>query len=605
MHFKNYISYLFLAFLFASCANKAAGPTGGPKDSIPPRILKSSPENGVLNFKKKELTIEFDEIIQVQKVSENVVVSPPQVKEPDIKAIGKKLTVEFNEDLLDNTTYAISFGNAIVDNNENNPLPDYRFAFSTGNDIDTLKISGTVINAEDLNPVSGITVGIYENVDDTVFSKKPFRSIAKTNAEGKFTIQNVKSGTYKLFALADDNKDYSFQLGEGLAMHDTLVTPSVSVSEKQDTVWKDSVTVDSIRTSKIIKFSPENVTLRLFKESKKRQYFIKGERKDAYSFNLFFNTKLERLPQITPLNFNWDGKYMVQKSNNLDSLTYWLTDSTVWKTDTLQMAMTYPMTDSLSNLVPQTDTLTLAVRKLKINTKAKKSKIKEKVEDYKFTQNIASTFEINSPIVIKFEAPLDSVDLSRIVLSQKVDTVYKPLIYNWQQTDSTRTKFTISHSWTESESYQLEIDSACIKSIYGKVNNPYKSTFKIRPLEEYASLNLSITPFNSKVILQLLDTKDAVIASQPAIEVGTFFEYLKPGDYYLRMFVDENGNGLWDNGELSPRKQPEIVNYNPKKLSLLANWEFEETWNLDNTPLLLQKPTELKTDISKKAAKPN
>ena len=144
-----------------ACANKAQGPTGGAKDTTPPRVLKSFPENGSLNFSKKQIQVDFDEIISIDKPAENVIISPPQLTPPDVKSYGKKLSVNFNEDLLDSTTYSINFGNAIVDLNEKNALKNYVFAFSTGNEIDTLKIGGTVIDAENLNPLPGIFVGIY------------------------------------------------------------------------------------------------------------------------------------------------------------------------------------------------------------------------------------------------------------------------------------------------------------------------------------------------------------------------------------------------------------------------------------------------------------
>ncbi|MDD5185886.1 MAG: Ig-like domain-containing protein [Paludibacter sp.] len=315
-------SIIFCAgILVYACANKAQGPTGGPKDITPPRVLRSIPENGSINFSKKQIQVDFDEIISIDKPAENVIISPPQVTPPDVKSYGKRLSVDFNEDLLDSTTYSINFGNAIVDLNEKNALKNYVFAFSTGNEIDTLKIGGTVIDAENLNPLPGIFVGIYKEKDDSVFSKKPFLRIGKTDENGRFSIDNVKKGAYKVFALGDANHDYYFQPGEGLALYDSLVVPTSRIEEMHDTVWKDSITVDSIRYFMGTHFLPDDVTLRYFKESKKRQYFLKAERKDQHAFSLYFNTTATQLPEIKPLNFEWEGKYILQKNNTLDSLT--------------------------------------------------------------------------------------------------------------------------------------------------------------------------------------------------------------------------------------------------------------------------------------------
>jgi len=604
MNVKTKIQVAFLTLgvmlLVHACANKAQGPTGGPKDTTPPQVMKSTPENGALNFKKKQITIDFDELVSIEKATDNVIISPPQIKPPDVKSYGKRVTVNFNEDLRDSTTYSINFGSGIVDLNEKNALKDYLFAFSTGNEIDTLKISGTVINAEDLNPLSGIIVGIYPETSDSVFTKEPFLRIGRTDEKGHFSIDNVKKGKYKVFALGDTNRDYYFQTGEGLAFCDSLVTPTFRRESMQDSVWKDSIHLDSIRTYIGTRFLPDNLALRFFKENKKRQYFIKYERKEPFSFSLFFNTAASDLPVVKPLNFNWDGKFLLQKNSTKDSITYWLTDSTVWKIDTLQMTVGYLKSDSLMKLVPVTDTLNVFMRKGRINPKIKAKKAVVKVAPYKYSTNVVSTFEVYNPIVVSFEAPLADFDLSKIKLGQKVDTVFKTIPFKWRQLDSTKTAYAIENKWIPEMSYELKIDSATFTSIYHKISNAFTSQFKIRSLDEYSSVKIALTEYNPKVVFQILDSRDMLLATKPAVEKGTIFEYLKPGDYYIRMFIDTNGNGKWDTGELASQRQPEEVFYYPKKLTLMANWEFDEKWDYKEMPLLKQKPAEISKDASKK-----
>ena len=584
-----------IMLLIHACANKAQGPTGGPKDKTPPRVLRSFPVNGALNYKKKLIEIDFDKIVTVEKPNDFVIISPPQQKSPDVKSYGRKVTVSLNEDLQDSTTYSINFGNAIADVNEKNILKNYLFSFSTGNKIDTMKISGTVINAEDLNPMEGIIVGIYKETSDSVFSLIPFMRIGKTDENGRFSIDNIKAGKYKVYALADANHDYKYQPGEGLALYDSIITPSFRIEEMTDTIWKDSATVDSIRTYMGTRFLPDDVAMQFFKENKKRQYFVKYERKEPFVFSLFFNTTQAKLPELKPLNFNWDNKYLLQKNAGLDSLTYWLTDSLVWKNDTLKMSMTYLKSDSLFQLKTQTDTINISSRKARINSRAKASKkaLVIKIPPLKFMNNIASTFEIYNPIVLNFEAPLEKIDISKIKLFQKVDTILKQIPFKWHQADSTKMLYTIDHKWIAEKDYEIEIDSLAFTSIYNKVSSKFKSEFKIRSLEEYSSVKLLLAVFNPKATLQVLDTKDVVIATKPAVEKGTIFEYLKPGDYYIRMFIDENGNGKWDTGDFAKKRKPEQVYYYPKKLTLMANWEFEETWDYNLVPLLKQKPLEL------------
>jgi len=320
-------------------------------------------------------------------------------------------------------------------------------------------------------------------------------------------------------------------------------------------------------------------------------------------FSLFFNAPQTELPKIKPLNFDWEGKYLLQKNLTMDSLTYWLTDSLVFQNDTLEMTMTYLKTDSLLQLTPVTDTLNVAMRKARVNPKAKpikKTATDLKALELKFSNNISSTFEIYNPIKLSFEAPLEEIDISKIKLSQKIDTIFKTIPFEWRQVDSTKMVYTINYKWVAEMNYQLKIDSSAFKSIYKKTSNKLSSDFKIRSLDEYSSVKMFLSEHNPTAYLQILDSKDALLYTKQAQEKGVVFKYLKPGDYYVRMFVDENENGKWDTGDFTTKQQPEEVYYYQKKLTLMANWEFEETWDYTKLPLLQQKPVELMKDGSKK-----
>jgi len=378
-----YQIFLFTILIFAvgSCANRAAGPTGGPKDSIPPVVVRSSPINGAVNFKKKDIQVYFNENITLDKVSENVVVSPPQKTQPIVRANAKVLSVSLQDELQDSTTYSILFGNAIVDLNERNPLENYVFSFATGDEIDSLQIAGRLLNAENLDPMSGVFVGIHDNLNDTAILGDQFKRIAKTDSEGKFTIQNIKNGQYKLYALSDLNRDFKYQPGESVAFYDSIITPEVRLEQRIDTIWSDSVTVDTIHMFSQTVFTPDDILIKLFKETKKRQYLVKSERTDSKYFQLFFNDKQDSLPQITPLNFDVDTRFLVQKSGQLDSLTYWIPDAAVYNQDTLTLTVEYLKTDSLFNYVSTVDTLNLFQRKPRQTSRGKSEE--EVVEEQK------------------------------------------------------------------------------------------------------------------------------------------------------------------------------------------------------------------------------
>lgn len=591
--------FVLVMFIVHACANKAQGPTGGPKDETPPRVMRSTPINGSLNFKKKQIEIVFDENISIEKPGELIVISPPQIKQPEIKGNAKTVSVTFEDELKDSTTYTINFGNSIVDLNEKNPFKDFKFAFSTGNQIDTLQISGMLINAEDLNPVSGIMVGIHAIDNDSAIFKTPFIRIGRTDENGRFSIDNMKPGKYKVFALGDASKDNIYQPGESVAFIDSIISPSSIMEMKHDTIWKDSITVDSIHSYMGPRFLPDNLLFRLFKETKKRQYFVKSERKQAQSFSLFFNAKADSLPIIKPLNFNWENKVLVQKNATLDTLTFWLKDSAVYNIDTLKMQMTYIKTDSLFRYVPQTDTIEVFMRKGKVNTKAKKQ-IEKPLEFIKVSDNASGSFDIYNKLLFTFDAPVQKIDITKMKLRQKVDSLFKDIPLKWEQVDSTQMLYAVSHKWEPEESYVFTVDSAAIQSIYGLDNKAIKSEFKIKSLDEYSAIRIVPAKFDSLIVFQVLDNADKVLATKPAVAKGTLFEYLKPGEFYLRAFIDRNENGKWDTGELSSRTQPEEVLYYPKKLTLRANWEFEETWDLQALPTLEQKPKELIKDATKK-----
>jgi len=594
------IIWVTLSLSLVACANRSAGPSGGDKDTIPPVVVRSNPENQAVNFKKKEILVYFNENISLDKVTENVIVSPPQKTQPIVKANAKLLTVNLQDDLQDSTTYSILFGNAIVDLNEKNPLENYVFSFATGDVIDSLKISGKLISAENLDPISNVAVGIHTNLHDTAINNDHFTRIAKTDSEGKFTIQNVKTGTYKIYALDDLNRDFKYQPGEGVAFSDSLIQPIVTTTEKLDTLWKDSVTIDTIHRHINHVYKPDDILLKFFKEQKKRQYLVKSERTDEKYFALYFNDKQDSLPKITPLNFDENTHFLIEKSANLDSLIYWMPDSITYKQDTLSLAISYLITDSVFNYVETTDTLSLFQRKARTTAKPKTA-VQPQVEvlPLSLKTNLSSSFDVYKLIIFDFPEPVDSVDVDKIHLNLIVDSIPQTVEFDWVDNDSIGKSYALKYAWKPEQSFEISIDSAAFISIYGKASDSLKNSFKIKSLEEYATLIITLEEFEDRAVIQILDSKEQVMQTKPAVEKGTLFEYLKPGDYYARMFIDENENGIWDTGNMDERKHPEEVIYFQKKLSLRANWELEEKWNHLNPKHKNIKPKELIQQVKK------
>lgn len=610
---RKHILLVIAVALATACANRGIGPQGGPKDEIPPKVLKEEPQNGAVSIKPKMINISFDEIVQLENTTENILISPPQKTPPTVKAYAKKVRVTFDEDLQDSTTYTIDFGNAIVDYNEKNPIRGYTFSFSTGDAIDTLQIAGRLINAENLNPYSGLVVGIHSNLDDTAFSAIQFDRIAKTDSMGRFCIRNIHAGKYRLYALADVNRDYRYQIGEGIAWHDSVITPVCRTDMKHDTVWFDAEIIDSIRHYSGIVYEPSDITLRFSNEDLQRRYFMRAYREKQHFFTLVFAAPQDSVPIVRPVgeDTTWFSHSMLQHNATLDTITCWLTDSFSISIDTLQVELTYQKSDSVFRLYQQTDTVKAVFRHQKQNTKDKKAKTKvQKQQLVEYKSNAANKFEIYQPLTLTFATPVADIIVDSLHLSQKADTVFQPLAYSLIPKDSSHTVYYIIRKgetlpaenemtdlWEADKEYKLEIDSGALHDIYGYTVDKKSISFKTKSGDEYSSVKVILEPFDSTAIIQILDEKDKVVRTLPAQSDGTVFKYLKPTAYFVRLYLDTDHNGKWTPASLSQKQQPEEVYYFPNKLSLRANWDFEETWDFRTNGS--NKPRELIKDQSK------
>ena len=603
------LCYVWAAFLIMGCANRGGGPQGGPKDIAPPIPIKSVPENGAINYTHSFVDISFDEIVLLEKSYEKVVVSPPQLKSPIVKAYGRKISVELADSLRPNTTYTIDFSDAIVDNNEKNPLLDYYFTFSTGNQIDSLMIGGTLIDARTLNPVSGALVGIHSDLNDSAFFKVPLERISKTNDKGQFWIKGVRKGAYKIFALGDVNNNYSLdEASEPLAFLDSIIIPDVVFKQHVDTIWKDSVTIDTLIRRQHPNFTASKILLRYFEPDFMRQYLVKAERLEPYKLSLYFNAPIDTLPSLVPLNFKLDDHYLLQESSNRDTLTYWFTDSLISQMDTLSYELTYLKTDSTNRLSIQVDTLnTVARRKVNVldkndarSSRSKDEKDEKRIEFIPIKTNSSTNYDLYNPFVFTFDAPT-KFDTSKSILTEvKIDSLWQKIDTKLDKVDSLGLRYSITYAWQPEKSYRVKIDSAAFVGFYGTHSNTYETTFKVKSLESYATLFISMDKLSGGEILELLDKNETVVRTAEATK-EMVFEYLNPGDYYLRLFVDENDNKKWDTGHYSNKKQPESVYYFPLKFTLRAFWEVEENWDYKSVPILQQKPEELiKASMNKK-----
>ena len=346
-----------IILLMTGCA-RMGQPDGGWYDDDPPKIVATSPADNGTGVKDKKVIIEFNEFIKVEDATNKVVVSPPQLEMPEIRGAGKKIVVELKDSLKKNTPYTIDFSDATTDNNEGNPLGNYTFTFSTGAQVDTMEVAGTILDASNLEPVKGILVGLYDELDDSVFTTKPLLRVSRTDSRGRFIIRGVAKGKYRCYALQDIDGDYRYtQKGEMIAFSDRIIEPSCGPDVRQDTIWRDSLRIDSIIRRPYTHFYPDDVVLRAFTLPLTDRYLIKAQRQEPDRMQFFFSYGADSLPNIRGLNFDADNAFVIDANEKKDTLTYWLRDTMLVNRDSLTIEMQYMITDTLGNLVSQTDTL--------------------------------------------------------------------------------------------------------------------------------------------------------------------------------------------------------------------------------------------------------
>ena len=606
---------LMLMIVVYSCASMG-NPDGGPYDEEPPKFVRSTPKPFAINSKEKKVTIEFDEFIKLEKAAEKVVVSPPQLEQPEIKASGRKVVVGLVDSLRPNTTYTIDFADAIVDNNEGNPLGNYAFTFSTGTTIDTMEVSGTVLSASDLEPVKNIQVGLHSDLSDSAFMKKPFDRVSRTDSRGHFSIRGIAPGKYRIYALMDGNQNYLFDSKtEMIAFSDSIIIPAMEDAMRQDTIWKDSLTIDTIKSVGYTRFLPDDIILRAFKEENDRQYLTRSERDKENHFVLTFSARADTLPTLKGLNFDERDAFIIEKTDRNDSICYWIKDSLIYQMDTLEIQMDYLATDTLDRLVPQADTLFLAnkltrAEREKLEAKAAEEKEKERKKKEKKGEKIEpeptkfltlnvdapSAFDLDRNVYLSFDEPVASIDTAAIHMEIKKDSLWEEIPFLFVSDSVLPRKYEILAEWEPEKEYQLSIDSMAFKGVYGLHTNKVKQTMKVKKLNEYGTILLNITGADSTAVVELLDGSGKVLRQQWITPQNTAdFYYLNPGTkFYIRLFNDRNGNGVWDTGKYSEHLQPEEVYYFPKVWEMKANFDFEENWNINAVPVEKQKLDEIK-----------
>lgn len=583
-----------VAMLVAACAS-IGRPGGGPRDEKPPVFVRSNPAPGDTGVKRRTFTIYFDENVQLEDAFNKVVISPVQIQAPAVSANGHRVTVELRDTLVNDMTYTIDFGDAIKDLNEGNVLDGFAIDFSTGSVIDTMRISGLVLQASNLEPAQGLLVGAYLNTADTAIRTLPPVRIARTNQLGQFTIRNLAPGTYRVYAFNDINRDYHWDRSEDVAFLDSLIVPSVEAIEVTDTLY-DSRGNDSVITRPGRRFLPNDILLTWFNEDYKPQYLKDYKRQDRRRATIILGAPTDSFPRVNIVGTEIDGapasEWAVEQFNTTgDSLTLWLRDSLALDNDSLRLAVSYRIPDSTEQMYWKTDTLRFFYRSPSKPAKAPADTVPPKMDLLNLTFGTSGTQDVHKPFSFTFPQPVESLDTAAMSLEMLVDTVWTPVKNFVMAPDSLEPllKRNIIMDWTPGNKYRFSVDSAAIVNIYGEHNPPVNREFSVKALEEYSNLTFTITGADSTAVVELLSSSDAPQAMARVVDGKAVFRYLNPGTYYARLYFDDNGDGKWTTGILDSI-QPEEVAYYPKKLDLRRNWDVEQSWDIYELPVDQQKP---------------
>ncbi|MDE7389028.1 MAG: Ig-like domain-containing protein [Muribaculaceae bacterium] len=621
------------ALLVTACASLGR-PDGGPRDEMPPRFIGSNPMPGSTNFDGKKIVLTFDENVQMDNPSEKLVVSPPQQQQPAVLANGRHVTITLRDTLIPNTTYTVDLSDGVKDLNEGNILDGMAIDFSTGPSIDTLRISGMVLEARTLEPAQGMLVGVYATDADSAITTLRMERIAKTNQLGQFTVRNLKPGRYQIFALTDVNRDFHWDRTEDVAFCDSILSPSASAVMLSDT-FLDSSDRDSVVTRQGVRYLPDDVLLTWFNEGYVQQYLKEYSRPDRRKISLQMATKADSLPRLTvvamgseAVNIPLSGASVLERNLTADTLSYWITDTALIRSDSLLIATTYRRVDSVGSLVWATDTLKFFNKRPRgkkaiedARRVANPRTLQQKIDSvHAISDTLAiDTFalsqpdswldvkitagqpqDVHRPVGVEFSEPVMSIDPSGIHLEIDIDSVWTPVSDFHGRivpADSvTNVRYRLDYKWTPEAHYRLTVDSLAVRGLLSLYSNTVSKEFTVKSLDEYSTIVFNITGLDSiPAIVELLNPSDVPVASAPVGPGGRcVLNFIAPGSYFARLYLDADHSGTYTVGSISERRQPEETYYFPKKINLKKNWYLEQAWNIYELPLDLQKPAEVK-----------
>ena len=595
---------IFVSIFLFSCANVVA-PTGGPRDEDPPVVLRSTPPNYSTNYQGQDVRIFFDEFVELRNIRQNLLVSPPLENDPEVRIRGRSIIMSVSDTLRSHTTYNFFFGESIVDITEGNAIPNFQFVVSTGDYVDSLSVTGKVVNAQTLKPEEGVFVMMYDTIYDSVPMLERPVYLTKTSEEGDFMINNMREGEYMMFALRDMNTNFLYDNpDEEIAFLDSLVTPEYAGNiklhraieeieeERTDipgsdgnndeanghTGINDTITIgngfisDTLDTLSIIK-DMSFYTLYLFQEEDTVQRILSAVRAAKGKLNIAFRIPTDSVvvtEYINPFSEPW---YMEEFNQSRDTLTLWISKH---ERDTLHLEII-----DRGEII---DSVTVSMVRPAPRGRLAEPEEADKVEYLSIsTPTVVSrnTHPYYQHFKLRSQTPIAGFDNNRFELYLS-DTI--PLEVMFEFDDEVQRTLKMNSLLEPDSSYRLFIPPGTLKDIFGNSNDTLEYSFKLNNPSSFGSVVVNLTiseATEGQYILQLLnDNMEQVIAEKIIKDAGTYhFNHLTASNFRLRLIIDENENNKWDTGRYLKRLQPERVIVYPDLVQARLNWEVEVMWD--------------------------
>lgn len=585
------VALIMVGAIFSRCANTMT-PQGGPKDTIPPVIVKMTPDNFMTNVKTtgNKIYIEFDEFVQLKDQNKEFFTSPAMKKKPILTIRGRGIAVQIRDTLLENTTYALNFGGSVRDNNEGNPLNAMRYVFSTGNEVDSIYCSGYTADSYKADSVSKSYIWFYiadslpetPDWDSTMLNRKP-DVIARAEGNGVFIAQNLKPVPYRIYAYQDKNDNQLYEAGTDLVgFLDKAYNP---VELPDFAIWFDSL--------RMYPTAEPQLYFRMFMdETFKRQSLAAAERPAQHKAVLHFGAARPRIEEIRFDSIPKDKFIIDPQTVGRDTIALWFNVPSAELPDTIKGEITYYKHDSIRQLVKTTEPLKLAWKyvesKEEEREREKQAKEKERAEKagetytppakpnpFKFTLPMAGDVNPERHLTIDFDYPLTKLDSAAVKLTEVVEQgAERPLKVTFEQDTANMRRWRLMAKWKELAKYNLVIPAGAIENVAGEKNDTIKGTYTGLDHEKFATVIVDVKgkSDNTNYIVQLTNAQGSMQQEKRNITGGKVqFNYVTPGEIKIRIIEDNNGNGKWDSGNVIERRQPE-------RSELYANDKGEDTF---------------------------